>query len=319
MIEANSARQPIIDDTRDKENAWPSVSVVIAWVNPLELLTPGLDVLIASGSVKADEIVVVTRRDLGDQQQLRHEYPGVTLLAAPAGTSIPVLRSIGIRHVSGNVIAVTEDHCVPNANWIATIKRWMRDSNCLVVGGPVENAATRRLRDWAAFLTEYAGAIRPAVGAPGEGPLPGNNVAYKRTVIDGLAETLDRGQWESFYHDELARQGIRLLFDPELLVFHQRPFDVGYFIGQRFMFSRSYAAMRNQFLTRPGRVKYGLGSLILPPLLLARGLATLIRKRRLVGRYLVCLPLITLYVSVGAVGEIIGYLFGGANSLEQIE
>jgi hypothetical protein len=319
MIEASITHQPTAEHKSGQEPAWPSVSVVIAWVNPLELLSPGLEVLATSGSVKADEIVVVTRRGSEDQLRLKRGFPGVSLLVAPASTSIPALRSIGIRHANGDVIAITEDHCVPGANWIATIKCRMLDRNCLVVGGPVENASTERLRDWAAFLTEYAGAIRPAVSSPGEGPLPGNNVAYRRTVIDGLVKTLERGQWESFYHEQLTREGTRLLFDPELLVLHQRPFDVGYFVGQRFVFSRSYAAMRNQSLTPAGRLKYGLGSLLLPPLLLARGLATLIRRRRLVGRYLVCLPLITLYVSVGAVGEIIGYLFGGANSLEQIE
>jgi hypothetical protein len=77
--------------------------------------------------------------------------------------------------------------------------------------------------------------------------------------------------------------------------------------------------MRNQFLSPGGRLKYGLGSLALPPLLLARGLITLIRKRRLVGKYLASLPMIVIYLTAGAAGEMVGYFLGAGDSLERIE
>jgi hypothetical protein len=295
-----------------------SISVVIAWVNPLELLVPALEAL-QQQNRPADESIVVTRHGEDAQRRLRELHPEVILFAAEPHTPITALRSEGIRRARGTVVAVTEDHCVPDRAWIATIERWMSQPDCTIVGGPVENAATTRMRDWAAFLTEYAGAIRSADGDADNHSLPGNNVAYRRELVGGLCEALDRGLWESFYHQELTKRGVRMNYDPEMLVYHRRPFDFRYFVSQRFHFSRSFAAMRLQFLTAFGRVKYGVGSIALPPLLMLRGLTTLRSKRRFVGRYLACLPVIGFYVTVGALGEMIGYFFGGGNSLEQIE
>lgn len=296
-----------------------STSVVIAWVNPIELLQPGMEALDQQVGGRPKEIIVVTRHGVQHQTLLQNLFPRVTLFPAPPETPITALRALGLARAKGDVVAVIEDHCVPDRNWLATIHSRMADSRCRVLGGPVENAATRRLRDWAAFLTEYAGAIRAAGREEAISQLPGNNVAYRRELVPGLCETLDRGLWESFYHAELGRRGISLSYDPNMVVLHRRSFDLIYFVRQRFYFSRSFAQMRNQGLGALGRAKYAIGSFILPPLLLWRGLATLRRKGRYVGLYLVCLPLITLYVTVGTLGEMTGYAFGGGDSLGRVE
>jgi hypothetical protein len=110
-----------------------------------------------------------------------------------------------------------------------------------------------------------------------------------------------------------------LVFDRDLIVGHRRPFDFWYFVRQRFHFCRSFAAMRQRSFSGPERMKYALGSLALPGLLWLRGLSNVARRKRLVGRYLLCTPLIVTYYVVGACGEMIGYLYGGGRSLEQVE
>ncbi|CAG0945480.1 hypothetical protein ANRL1_02372 [Anaerolineae bacterium] len=294
----------------------PTISVVIAWVNPLDLLTPGLQALTRQ---PVQEIIVATRHNAKEQARLRALFPQITVLPAAPNTPITALRSLAIKHARSDVVAVTEDHCVPDENWIATIAHAQSRTDCDVVGGPVENALTTRWRDWAAFLTEYAGAIRSATGNESNHALPGNNVAYKRALLDGLCATLERGLWESFYHPQLIARGAHFKYDPRMIVYHRRPFDFTYFVFQRFQFSRSFAAMRLQSLTAFGRIKYGVGAVLLPPLLFLRGLMTLRRKQRFVGRYLACAPLIGAYVTVGALGEMLGYFLGGGDSLEKIE
>jgi hypothetical protein len=296
------------------------ISVVIAWVNPLELLKPGLDALTHQLGGRPDEIIVVTRHAEVEQKKLCELYPEVILLSAPPQTTIPKLRSIGIQRSRGSIVAVTEDHCVPSKDWISQIQENFSDNECDVVGGPIENAYPYRRRDWAAFLVEYSWALRSDGDAQDAHPsLPGNNVAYRRQVVDGLCKTLDRGLWESFYHQELIESGARLKYDPEMLVYHRRPFDFGYFVKQRYHFSRSFAAMRLQYLAGIGRIKYGLGSMILPPLLVLRGYRTLSQKGRYVNLYLTCLPSIAIYVTAGAFGEMLGYFLGGGRSLTEVE
>jgi len=295
-----------------------SIAVVIAWVNSFELLAPGLRAL-AQQTRRADEIIIATRRPESEHAQLREQFPHVTLIAAPPRTPITALRSIALARAQSGIVCVTEDHCIPTETWLATIARALERADGLIVGGPVENASTTRWRDWAAFLTEYAGAIQSAEPQTTARGLPGNNVAYKRALVNDLHETLARGLWESFYHDQLLARGAQLNYDSQMLVHHRRPFDFFYFIGQRFHFSRAFAAMRLQARAGRGRIQYGIGSILLPPLLFLRGLMTLRRKKRFVARYLICAPLIAIYVTAGAFGEMLGYFFGGGNSLEKIE
>ena len=67
------------------------------------------------------------------------------------------------------------------------------------------------------------------------------------------------------------------------------------------------------------RLIYGFGSLALPALLTARVVRTVLRKRRHLGRFVLAAPLVVLFLTVGACGEMIGYLFGAGASLEKVE
>ncbi|MCC7162193.1 MAG: glycosyltransferase [Anaerolineae bacterium] len=300
------------------DNHLPTVSVVIAWVNPLDLLLPVLEALDRQTRLP-DEIIIVTRHSTASYSLLVERFPGVILVPAAARTPITRLRALGIESARSRVIAITEDHCVPSPDWVERIAAGLQDQSYAVIGGAVENACTTRLRDWAAFLTEYAGAVRSAHDNTVPQSIPGNNVAYQREVVAGLSNTLAQDRWESFYHTELDAKGAALHFDPDLVVQHRRPFEIGYFISQRFHFCRAFAGMRNKSLTATRRLFYGAACVMLPVLLWLRGLRILMQKGRLVSCYLVCSPLIVIYLTAGACGESIGYFFGAADSLEQVE
>ena len=294
-----------------------TLSVVIAWVNPRPLLEPVLEALRRQQPRPPDEIVIASRHDERTLSALRAAQPDLTILAAPRTTPLPQLRSLALRQARGSIVAVLEDHCVPTTRWLHAIEERMA-TGCDSVAGPVENACGERWRDWAAFLTEYAGALPPLLDA-GATALPSNNMAYRRELLANLCAVLERGRWESFYYAALAARGVVIACDPAMLVYHRQPFDSWYFLRQRYHSGRAFAGMRGHDFTLAQRIVYALGSIVLPPLLIMRGLRTVVRKRRLVGRYLGCVPLIGVYVTAGAVGEIIGYLFGGGHSLEHVQ
>lgn len=298
------------------------ISVVIAWVNPLELLRYGLDSLRHGTQRPPDEVIVVTRHDEVEQAGLRELYPEVIVISAPRHTPITSLRSLGLKEARGNVVVVTEDHCIASTDWLGAIERRMLEGYD-IVGGPIENACTGRMRDWAAFLTEYAFAVLPnSTADPQKNSvrlIACNNVAYRRKFIGGLCQTLESGKWESFYRSQLDERDVKMIYESKMMLYHRRPFDFWYFVTQRYHFCRSFAAMRCQMISATEKMKYGVGSAILPPLLLLRGLRTIVGKRRLVGRYLTCLPLIATYFTAGAVGEMTGYFLGGGTSLERVE
>lgn len=298
-------------------NNGPRISVVIAWVNDVKWLTPCLDALMNQTGAAPHEIIVATRLGETKRRRLSQQFPNVLVTDGGPHATIPALRAMGLERATGDVVAVTEDHCVADPGWTAAISRSI-GRGCQVVGGPVENAYAERWCDQAAFLTEYAGAIGPGTDGPVDG-LPGNNVAYQREWVEGLRKTLAGGRWESFYHDALRRSGVELVFDSAMMMRHRRPFDFGYFCGQRFHFCRSFAQMRNQGMSIAKRLFYGAASVLLPPLLWWRGLSTLRRKGRYLGRYLLLSPLIGIYLVAGAMGEMAGYWFGGGRSLQRVE
>jgi hypothetical protein len=155
-----------------------------------------------------------------------------------------------------------------------------------------------------------------------EGPtddLPGNNIAYKRPHLLRHAQVLDEGKWESWINDRLRADGVPIAATNAMVVRHIKPFRLGYFLSQRFHFARSYAGMRRVDQSWVTRLIYGLGSAVLPALLTARVARTVLRKRRHLGRFAVVSPLVVLFLTVGAAGEMVGYLFGPGTSLEKVE
>jgi hypothetical protein len=292
-----------------------SFSVIIAWVNPIELILPVIEGFLGQTAGAPDEILVATRHPQALRECLQAQFPEVRILAAPATATIPALRSMAIKAASCEAVMVTEDHCVPAKNWMEVADRVLSEGND-IVGGPVENACTSRMRDWAAFLTEYAVFLR-AEGI--ENPLPGNNIAYRRKWATDICAALDRGLWESFCYDDLKKKGAKVAFEKDLMVYHRRPFNFGYFAHQRVVFCRSYAAMRLPAFGPIHRIVYGFGSLVLPPMLMWRTWGQLSLRRRFRGKFLACLPLIAVYFAAGAVGEMFGYFFGGGESLSEVE
>jgi len=312
-IDRNEMQTPSTDAT---DNAQPSVSVIIAWVNEFGLLDLVLKALSDQVS-PPNEVIVATRHQGTIIEQLRLKYPSVSLIECLHNDTIPTLRAAAIKNSKGEIVAVMEDHCLPCKNWIANILQSMT-RDVVAVGGPVEQGAFQRWRDWAAFLTEYAFAIGPCEAGP-VGGLAGNNVAYRRELCDDLVQTLEAQRWESFYHIEVIENGKVFWLDPNMVVAHNRPFDIFYFLAQRYYFCRSYAGMRWSSPSMMHRLIYGLGSVVLPPMLWLRSLRDLMKKKRYVARYVCLTPLIILYFIAGALGEMAGYFFGSQRSLERVE
>jgi hypothetical protein len=62
-----------------------------------------------------------------------------------------------------------------------------------------------------------------------------------------------------------------------------------------------------------------LVSLALPPLLMVRISRQVLGKRRHVGKLIASLPLLAVFTTSWAAGEIAGYLFGAGRSLERVK
>jgi hypothetical protein len=297
------------------ETGGPELSVVVASVNGWDVLEPTLRALDAQPERDRMEVIVVEARGGAVRQRLRAWRPAVVLIESQR-QPIPQLRYRGVCRSRGRVVAILEDHGAVAPNWAATVLEAHRGP-WGAVGGAVENGKNG-LVNWAVYFCEYTPYMNPV--AEGEThDLPGNNIAYKRPHLLRHAGALEQGRWESWINDRLRADGVPIASTRAMVVHHIKPFRLGYFLVQRFHFARSYAGMRRGDQSPVQRLIYGFGSLALPAVLTARVVRTVVQKRRYWGRFALAAPLVVLFLSVGAWGEMIGYLFGAGGSLEKVE
>jgi hypothetical protein len=302
-----------------RTSASPVLSVVIASVNGWDVLGPTLDALDAQPERGWMEIIVVDAVGGETREHLRSRVPRVELVEADPEDhpGIPILRYRGVERTTGELVAILEDHGQVAPDWARALIDAHRDSPWAAVGGAVENGRGG-LVNWAAFFCEYTAYMGPV--AEGEhADLPGNNIAYKRPYLLRHAKELEKGRWESWINDKLRADGAHIASTNRAVVKHIKPFTLGHFLVQRFHFARSYAGMRRSDMTAIKGLVYGIGSLALPALLMARITRTALAKKRHLGRFAAALPLIAVFLTVGAYGEMLGYLLGPGSSLERVE
>ena len=296
----------------------PVLSVVVASVNGWSMLGATLRSLDAQAERSRMQIIVVEAVGGETRRQLLAHRPEVEVIPVDVKKTIPSLRHLGVIQARGDLVAILEDHGEVDPGWAgALIEAHRASPSWGAVGGTVENGR-EGLVNWAAFFCEYTAYMGPV--HEGESTdLPGNNIAYKRPHLLRHAGELEQGRWESWINDKIRLDGVPIASTNRAVVRHIKPFALGNFLVQRFHFARSYAGMRRVDQTLIRRLIYGLGSAALPAILLIRVTRTVVAKKRFLGRFVACLPLIALFTTVGAIGEMVGYLVGPGDSLSKVE
>ena len=295
----------------------PDLSVVVPGVNSVELLA---DTLAALGSQAGDvvlEILLPERTGDAARQFVSERFPDVRVIPVPEHTPIPAMRSLAFHAATAPVTAVIEDHVIVPADWAAQLVAAVTEKDP-VVGGWVQNSATDRLVDRAAYLCEYGHMLTPLPSGRADW-VTGNNVAYHRSILDRFSDVIEQHQWENYLHDAVRASGIQLKRRNDIVIGHKMHYRSALeYAGQRYLYSRAFAGMR---VTGEGRSRafvYGLAAFALPPVLLVRivkngwgapaGRADLVKS----------LPLLSLFVSAWALGEVVGAWMGPGDALGRV-
>jgi GT2 family glycosyltransferase len=299
------------------EPAEPLVSVVIACVNGLPAIAECLEALGHQEGSVGCEALVMDRCGAETREALRARFPWATIVAVEGRPSVPALRAMGIARARGHLVAILEDHCNVSPRWLQVIERAHRSGH-RVLGGAVENGSVERTVDWAVFFCEYARFMPPLPrGVVDE--ITGNNSVYERELLKSLGGEQQDEVWEWFLHSRLRERGVRFYCEPEMVVSHKKEFGFGYFLRQRYYYSRSFAGMRLRGAPLWKRLTYTAGTPLLPALLFVRLLACVGRKRRYWPPFARAAPVLATFLVSGAWGEAVGALMGPGTSLEKVE
>lgn len=295
----------------------PDLSVVVPSVNGWALLAPSLAAVAAQTGDLRIETLVADRVGEAVREPLRDQFPNVRVLEADAGATIPELRALAFRAARAPVVGVIEDHVIVAPDWASRMVA-AHHEGAEVVGGSIENVANDRLVDWAAFHCEYSHCLEPLPAGPAPW-VAGNNVTYRRALLERFADVVERGGWEYELHAALQAAGIVLESRPEIRVGHRMLYrHAGDYAGQRFLYSRSFAALRLRDRPLGTRLAYGLAALALPPVLFARVVTRVWRTGRHRTRLLGALPMLVLFVVAWAAGEAVGAWRGAGDALGRV-
>ncbi len=290
--------------------------MVIPSVNGLADLIGCLEAVERQREDVAIEILVVDRLGNEVRDEVRRRFPATRIIVTPPDTTIPRMRRLAFAAAQGRAIAVIEDHVIVPRGWARQLLNAQGNEE-RVIGGSVENAATDTIVDWAAFLCEYSHCMTPLSTGRAEW-LTGNNVIYPRMLLERYGHVIDEEKWENNLHDALRRDGVEMICRPEIQVGHKKHYSVWEYLSQRYLYARSYAGARVQGASLARRLSYGLAAFALPPLLFFRTVSRIVSKRRHMAKLAQSLPLLALFVSSWAAGEVVGYWAGAGNSLGKV-
>lgn len=298
-------------------NPGVDLTVIVPAVNGLDILLETLEALHGQRGGTRLEVIVPDRNDDRTRSVVRDRYPHVNLIPVEPGTSIPTMRRLSFEAARGRGIAVIEDHVIVPPDWASSLVGAL-DGGARIVGGWVYNAATDRLADRAAFICEYGHML--TLLPSGEAPwLTGNNVAYAHELIREFWSVIEEERWEDRLHGAIAAAGIPLVLLSDVQVAHKMHFESAFeYAGQRFLYSRGYAAMRLRDAGAGKRAFHGLASLALPPILLVRIVKNGWVAPQVRLDLIKSAPFLALFVVAWALGESLGALRGPGDSLGRV-
>ncbi|MBK9550460.1 MAG: glycosyltransferase [Gemmatimonadetes bacterium] len=217
------------------------LTVVIPSVNGLHDLIGCLEAVERMRDGLALEVLVVDRLGPLVRELVRSRFPEVRLLPVPASTTIPEMRHLAFQEARADAVAVIEDHVIVPPEWGRKLLDGLAAGHD-VVGGPIANLPISAC-SLATFLCEYSACLPLPEGAANW--LPGNNIVYRRALLERFREVTAEGKWENRLHDAMRAEGITLYCDASLIVGHKKHFGFVEYISQRYLYSRSYAGARS--------------------------------------------------------------------------
>jgi hypothetical protein len=284
----------------------PAISVAIVGICGSEHLLRCLDALAHQRDAPPFEIVVVYDPALSGMEKVRLDHPDI-VLSANTGQNTPLeLASRALQLSSGDVVLLTEDHCVPDTAWVAKLTAAISDENA-ATGGAVLAGSSSTATDWAFYFVDFFRYAPPVTDGPSP-TLTVCNVAYRRCDLESIDPS-----WKEFFHETAVNSELRTKFGPLRLdgsarVTMRRHVRLADALRERYVFGRLFGCTRIRGMNGLQRLLYTLGAPLLPGLLMGRMAGKALKQRALRKKFLSSLFPLTGLVLAWSLGELVGYL-----------
>ena len=266
-----------------------------------------LDALERQEGAPPFDVVVVYDPHLADVPALRARYPDVRMVANENQRTPLELASRAMHEATGELILLTEDHCIPRPDWVRNLAREASVPGRAVVGGVVETDPDATPTDWAFYYVDFFRYMKPVA----EGPSPTLtvcNAAYRKSQLREIASL-----WETFFHETAINDALRERFGPLWLtssaeVRMRRNVRYADAVYERYAFGRLFGCTRLEFVPGMKRLYYAAFAPALPFLLMGRMAGKALKRPSATLAFLRALGPLTSMVLAWSWGEWLGYL-----------
>jgi hypothetical protein len=284
----------------------PRVTVSIVGICGASHLASCLDALQAQEGAPAFEVVVVYDPHLRDMPALSSQYPAVRMVANEGQRTPLELASRAIREARGELVLLTEDHCVPRPDWVRRLCEAQAPGRA-VVGGVVETDQDASAVDWAFYFVDFFRYMRPVQ----EGPSPTLtvcNASYRKAYLSEIAPL-----WQEIFHETAINDALRSRFGslwllPTAEVRMRRNVRFGDAVYERYAFGRLFGCTRLSFAGPGRRLYYAAFAPALPFLLMGRMARKAFRRGDGFLKFVRATPALLAMVLAWSWGEWLGYL-----------
>jgi hypothetical protein len=227
---------------------------------------------------------------------------------AKPGASVFDLRAEATVRATGNIVAWTEDHCLPAKDWCAkTLEAHECHSKAALIGGAVKNGSREAPIDWANFLCTFGPLIPPFHRAPARRAPAVANLSFKRPAIP--AGPLRPGYIETVHERRLLDAG-SVVFDDTIRVSHVQSSGFWPTFAAHFHNGRSTTGLLADTLSTWKRVRQIAICFVMPAELLRTSIVPMIGKEE--APWLRHLPLMIGLAVAFSAGELTGLVLNGA-------
>lgn len=292
--------------TENAAAAPPSVSVAVVGICGAAHIARCLDALAAQEGAPPFDVVVAYDVRLGHVAPLRSRYPQVRFVARETEQTPVELAARALHETSGDLVLLTEDHCIPRPDWVRLLCAALLPGRA-AVGGVIEADVATSTADWAFWFVDFFRYSEPVRAGPAPA-LSVCNVAYRRSQIAQVASLWADRFLETTVHEALRRRFGQLWIVPEAKVRTKRSVRLPDAVYERYAFGRLFGCTRIHFTGRAARVSYTALAPALPLLLMGRMTRKALRSRACTLQYCRALPYLVLLVLAWSWGEWLGYL-----------
>jgi len=309
--------RPVSDEKRPHlSSRSPALSVVVVTVYSAAHLKNCLTALGAQEDPPEMEVIAVSdeRVSEADLDRLREEFPSVRHEHLKGLQTQEWMRAAGCRLATGDVVALTVDHCDPEARWCRSMYEvfkgpWAGAGGCLEFGSQPKTAINLAVHFY--DYCNYGYFQRPIVRGRAR-HLSDANAAFTRDVMVKFKDVWEDAFHVSFLVNRLLSLGEGLLLDPEIIVYQNRDIVTSRALRVAYLRGRVFGSRRVSRASAAKRLFYAAFSLVLPFFLLGRFASNVLRKRSNLASIMKAAPYIVMLAGSWSLGEFLGYATGSA-------